>query len=331
MVVEYANYLASKGHNVVILTNVVNTVFRVRARVDKISSAHQGKMSTILRALFTRDRFDVIIADIIVMTLFLSLTKKRRVLYFAQDYDESYYKSPLMKMFIRVVYFFCLGILRIPVIAVSEELGQLLRKRFNANVTVVPNGVDKNIFYPDKDEEYLSLKGDSKVILVFARSDYRKGFDLSVKILSGFNKEIKDGIISVWAVGEDIEVPFKVRHFGFVPPENLRKILSCSDVLLYPSRHEGLPLFVLEAMACGCPVVTTEAVQFVTNHVDALKCKIEDVSTLSNYLNEVMTYEDLRKNITEGALATLKLFDINHAVNLFEKVLLKQFTCKGTT
>jgi len=44
-----------------------------------------------------------------------------------------------------------------------------------------------------------------------------------------------------------------------------------------------------------------------------------------------MTYEDLRKNITEGALATLKLFDINHAVNLFEKVLLKQFTCKGTT
>jgi len=106
MVVEYANYLASKGHNVVILTNVVNTVFRVRARVDKISSAHQGKMSTILRALFTRDRFDVIIADIIVMTLFLSLTKKRRVLYFAQDYDESYYKSPLMKMFIRVVFFF---------------------------------------------------------------------------------------------------------------------------------------------------------------------------------------------------------------------------------
>lgn len=306
MVVEYANHLASHGHDVVIMTNVMNTVFTVKARVDTISSAHQNKMSTILKALFIRDGFDVIIADIIVMTFFLSLTKKRSVLYFAQDYDESYYKRPFMKMLIRFVYFFCLRILRIPVIAVSDELGQLLRKRFNANVTVVPNGVDNDVFYPDKDEEYLSLKGNSKVILVFARSDYRKGFDLSIEVLTGFNKEIEDGIISVWAVGEDLEVPFKMRNFGFVPPEKLRKILSCSDVLLYPSRHEGLPLFVLEAMACGCPLVTTEAVKIMTDNIDALICKVENIACLQDSLARIMKDIPLREHLSAGGSSTVR-------------------------
>lgn len=207
MVVEYANYLKSKGHDVVILTSLVNTIFRLQARIEKISN-HGKKIHTIISAAFKKRDHDVIVADIIVMVFFLSLRNRKRLVYFAQDYDEAYYKSIFMKMLIRSVYFYCLRVLRIPVIAVSKKLGQLLKRRFDADVAVVPNGVDISDFYPDKKEEYLSFKNGNKVILVFARSDFRKGFDIAIKVLSNFKKDIDEGNILVWAVGEDIDVPF---------------------------------------------------------------------------------------------------------------------------
>lgn len=321
MVIEYANHLLFQGHDVVIAATVVDTVFDVRTQVETITKADKRKTSTILNAILMKRNYDVIVADIIVMILLLSLRNRKKLIYFAQDYDESYYKYVPMKWLIRAVYFYCLSILKIPVIAVSEDLGSLLRQRFNANATVVPNGVDTAVFYPDRDERYLSLKGGSKVILVFARNDYRKGFDIAVKVLSGFKGEIDDGRISVWAVGEEIEVPFKIKNFGFVPPEKLRKVLSCSDVLLYPSRHEGLPLFVLEAMACGCPVVTTDAVGITTNGISSLKCKIEDVNGCNETLKRMLTDDSLRDKIVANGLKEAEHYSLSYSKDSFEKQL----------
>ncbi len=320
MVVEYANYLKSQGHDVVILTNLVDTVFDVQPKIEKISRI-ENKTGTIVDAIFKKRDYDVIIADVTMLIMFLSLRNRKKLLYFSQDYDESYYNGTVMKLLIRVVYFYCLRILKIPVIAVSEELGQLLRRRFNAVVYVVPNGIDTDVFYPDRDEEYLALKGNSKVILVFARSDYRKGFDIAAKVLLNFKKEIDNGQLSVWAVGENIDVPFKMRNFGFVPPEKLRKILSCSDTLLYPSRHEGLPLFVLEAMACGCPVVTTEAVNITTHKVSSLKCRIDNTAECTDAI-EKMLYDDfLRRKIAFNGLKEAEKYSLFYGREKFERQL----------
>lgn len=255
------------------------------------------------------------------MIFFLSFRNKSRLIYFAQDYDESYYENIFMKAIIRTVYFYCLRILKIPAIAVSEELGKLLKDRFKANVTVIPNGVHTDIFYPDKDEEYLRMKGNSKVVLVFARSDYRKGFDIAVKTLTHFRGEIDKGNLLVWAVGEKIEVPFEMRNFGFVPPNKLRKILSCSDVLLYPSRHEGLPLFVLEAMACGCALVTTDAVSITTHNVTSLKCKIDDITGCYTAVKELLNKDFLRTKIVTNGIKEVKNYSLAKSNKMFEERL----------
>lgn len=320
MVVEYANYLVSQGNDVVIAANVVNTVFNLNARIEYISRIRY-KVSTIFNALFRKKYWDVIIADVIVVAALLSFSNKGKIVYFAQDYDEAYYKNPLLKLVIRATYYYCLSVLKIPVISVSDELAQLFERRFNAHVAVVKNGVDREVFYPEKDEGYISLRGDSKVILVFARGDYRKGFDIAVSILSEFSEAIAKGELAVWAVGEPIEVPFPISNFGFVSPELLRKILSCSDVLLYPSRHEGLPLLVLEALSCGCPVVTTEAVHFLKNKKNALICKIEDELCLKNSLVSILADSNLRTRLSKAGLDLARAYSLSESKKEFHKAV----------
>ncbi len=322
MVVEYANYLASEGHDTVIAANVVDTVFKLQIGVEAISK-FGCKINTLFNALLKKKKYDIIIADVIAMVFFLSLRNRRKIVYFAQDYDEAYYKNGLLKLLIKAMYYYCLSVLKIPVVAVSDELGQLLKRRFSARVTVVKNGVDTEVFFPERDSEYLALKGDSKVILVFARSDYRKGFDIAAKVLSEFNAAIEKGEFTVWAVGERINVPFRMTNFGFVSPDQLRKILSCSDVLLYPSRHEGLPLFVLEALSCGCPVVTTDAVHFLKHNDNALMCKIEDAACLKKSLVSILTDTNLRMRLITAGRDVTMAYSLSKSKNQFHKAIKK--------
>ncbi len=57
---------------------------------------------------------------------------------------------------------------------------------------------------------------------------------------------------------ERLGIQDSVRFFGRVPIEDLVKLYNAADVFVYPSTYEGFGLPVLEAMACGCPVVTSQ-------------------------------------------------------------------------
>ena len=78
---------------------------------------------------------------------------------------------------------------------------------------------------------------------------YEKGFDILKKLA-------KKGIrIKLFSDGE-IDSP-NVQNMGFIENGNLRTEYNRSQVLLFPSRFEGGSLVTLEAIACGCPLITT--------------------------------------------------------------------------
>ena len=327
MVVQYANFLTSRRHDVTIFSNVVDTLFKVKAKMRTISD-RKGIYNTIVLALFKKVNCDIIISDIIAMTFFLSLRNRKRLVYFAQDYDVSYYKNSLQKTLIKVLYWLCLDVMKIPVIAVSRELGQSLHSQFNARVDIVQNGIDSAAFYPERSDEHLSLKQGNQVLLVFSRKDYRKGYDIAVQAILHIWHDLARQGVQIWTVGETIVTPFPTRHFGFVSPRELRKILSSADVLLYPSRHEGLPLFVLEAMACGCPVVTTEAVAFVRHGVDALQTPIENYIELAESVKHILTDKSFKNRIAQAGLQTARSMSLVKACETFERTLISLHSAK---
>ena len=318
MILSYAKLLAVAGNRVSIHTNVVDTVLPFDASVECQPLPFPGKIGTLVSTLFKKMAADVLIVDIVPLAFLLSLRHKGKVLLFAQDYNENAYRFLVQKLFIRLLYLVTCTVLGVPVVAVSGELGEILRRRFNARVEVVQNGVDLEVFFPDPDPVLIAEKGRKRAILIFMRRDYRKGYDLaleSVRLLARNTSEP----VELWTVGErplDEEVTVGRRDFGYVGEGQLRRILSSADLFLYPSRHEGFPLMVLEAFACGCPVVTSEAISYATHGVDSLVAPVGDAASLVPLLESALTDREATDRRTANArdfARTHSLFEAGRA------------------
>jgi glycosyltransferase involved in cell wall biosynthesis len=292
----------------------MDTVFALDGRIKFESLKYKGKIGTLLSAVLQMLDADLVVADIIPLACLLFLRHRRKVVYFAQDYDESYYKSSFQKYLVRFLYLFGLNFCHIPTIAVSHPLASLLRSRFNASVSIAENGVDTEVFYHSPVKEMVASKADRKVILVLSRRDPRKGFDIAVRVIRSLPKCTRENI-EVWTVGETMPGSFsdvvRQRDFGYVGEEQLRNIMSSSDIFLYPTRHEGFPLMVVEAFACRCPVVTTTAVPYAQDGGNALVSPIEDVTDLAMKLERLLNDAGLANALRAAGSD----FAVKHSLN----------------
>jgi GalNAc-alpha-(1->4)-GalNAc-alpha-(1->3)-diNAcBac-PP-undecaprenol alpha-1,4-N-acetyl-D-galactosaminyltransferase len=327
MVVEYANYLVEKGYTVTLWHNTLNTVFKLHPDLKLAKIPIPTKLGTIIFAFFKKFTSDIFIVDIISLASVLSLRNQSRMIYFAQDYDESYYKNPVKKLLIEILYFFCLRLMKVKTIAVSSRLAQILKQKYQADTRTVENGIDLNVFYPDPDKELIRTKGDKKAVLILSRNEYRKGFDIAVKAINELSDKW-EGKIEIWTCGEEMEegiLKARVRNFGWIGEDKLRKIISSADILFYPTRHEGLPLFPLEVMACGSTVVTTKAVSYVNDGDNALVTEIGDINNLKEKLDAILRDDQLREKLQKNGFKTVTKYDLKESRRNFEKAIADMF------
>lgn len=289
MVLAHLAHLATSGHQVVIRSNLVETVFPLHPRIELQQPFLPGKVGSLLSALFERQRCDLVIATIVPTALLLALRNRGRVLYFAQDDNETAYRAPVRHL-IRFMSFLLFSVLALPTVAVSHGLAATFRSRFGADCRVVENGIDTEAFFPSPSAELLAVKGERKAILLLSRKDGRKGFDLALKAVSLLTDGTKERI-ELWTVGDQVqltEAGVRHRHFGVVDEAGMRSLMSSADVFLFPSRSEGFGLMVLEAFACSCAVVTTEAVGYARHGETALVSKVGDFRALATSLRQAL-------------------------------------------
>lgn len=323
MVLAHAGCLAAHGHEVELCCNIVDTVLDIPEGVRFSKPFFRGIFGTIVSALLQRRDADVVLAPIIPMACFLYPRCRKRVVYFAQDYSESYYTSSVLSALVRLFNYAGLRVFRIPVIAVSNHLADLLRNRYQAQVEVAENGVDTEVFFPDPDDELFTAKGCRKALLLLSRNDPGKGFDIAQSIVNRLSAETS-GVFEVWTVGERCAGIFKGivhRDFGYVTEERLRKIMSSADVFLYPTRHEGFGLMPLEAFACRCPVVTTEAVVFASHLDNSLVAPIGDFEQLCNYTRQALTGFAAIDVMTQHGLHTVEKLSLKLTLAQFASIL----------
>ena len=163
------------------------------------------------------------------------------------------------------------------VFPVSESLRQLALNLGMPidNAEVVGNGVDAARFQPvDRAEarRRLGLPDDARVLVSVGALVERKGMHRVIECLPDLLQEhpslhylVVGGASPEGDIGDRLKslaasrgLADRVRFLGPVPPDDLKWPLSAADVFVLATSNEGWANVLLEAMACGLPVVTTD-------------------------------------------------------------------------
>ena len=148
-------------------------------------------------------------------------------------------------------------------IAVSESIKQEVQKQYRLKAVVVNNGIDTSHFKKSSDPLLLKARygipQDRPVGLFAGRADFFiKGLDKLTEIISRM-----PDVFWLLVLGGDTErlpLPGKnIKIVKDVPYEQMPALYSVADFALYLSRYEGNAYYLLEALACGVPVIATPA------------------------------------------------------------------------
>ena len=140
-------------------------------------------------------------------------------------------------------------------------------------IRLIPNGVDLNRFHPisacekKRLQTKLGLPEDKTIILYSSRLMHRKGFDLLLAAWPMIQAKFPEVCLVVVGSGGNTEVkalnklaanvsPSKITYVGEV--RDTSPYLQCSDIFIFPSRREGLPNALIEAMACGVTCIASD-------------------------------------------------------------------------
>ena len=103
--------------------------------------------------------------------------------------------------------------------------------------------------------------------------------------------------------GNRVELP------GFVEQRDLSALYCAADAFVFPSYYEGFGLPVLEAMACGCPVITANNSSLPEVGGDAAEyCDANDIDSISDAMRRVLSNGELREQMTERGFAQAAKF-----------------------
>jgi len=159
------------------------------------------------------------------------------------------------------------------IITVSKEtMKYVLRLGADKTKTsVIYNGVDIDYFHPVNKEESrkrLGLPKNRKIILSVRRLVYKNGLDTLIESAPLLTRDHPDILFVVAGKGpsrkliedriKELKIDANIKLTGFVPDNLLPLYYDAADYFVLPSASgEGLPLVLLEAMACGLPVIAT--------------------------------------------------------------------------
>jgi len=209
------------------------------------------------------------------------------------------------------------------IIAVSDDLKRRLKqhlKVLETRMKVVHEGVS-SAYRPLRNanqikEKYrisrpfilhvsnLSPKKNPKALLNAFNRLAKKGFDLELVIAGArWTSRYVESIIEKSNLRSDVKI------LGYVPEQDLICLYNAAELFLYPSLHETFGFPVLEAMACGTPVVASNAYSIPEIAGDAaILCDPFDCSEFSDAIERVLKDENLKKEMKTKGLKTAKRF-----------------------
>ncbi|MGE4504703.1 MAG: glycosyltransferase family 4 protein [Desulfovibrionaceae bacterium] len=171
-------------------------------------------------------------------------------------------------------------------------------------------------------------------IIGVGRLSREKGFDVLLRAYSLARAELPPGT-GLWILGEGAERPNLETLRGELGLGGAARLpgavsrpgpcLAGADLFVLPSRFEGFPVALCEAMACGLPVICTEfssgMADIVTPGENALVVPCDDPEAMAAAMRRLLADETLRSRLGRTAAASMERFSLRHILDRWEALL----------
>lgn len=221
------------------------------------------------------------------------------------------------------------------IIAVSKGVYDSLVKNygvFKNKITVIYNGVDlKCIQNASKEDLVTKVNNNVPMIVSCGRLSSVKNYPLLLDAFSRVQKEIKSRLLiigdgeekkSLEKLCQKLGIKDAVTFVGF--QENPFKYITKSDIFVLPSNYEGFGNVIIEAMACGVPVISTKCPsgpdEIITDGVNGVLVPVGDVNAMTEAILKLLKDKPLRERLVEAGGVGIDGFGIEKMIFGYERI-----------
>jgi len=194
----------------------------------------------------------------------------------------------------------------------------------------IPNGVNTEIFYPNNEKQSKEIsvlptnnENDIKVLYVGV-IDKRKGLDNLLPAFKSLAEQYPQSVLflvgpknredyydhfynSMKEITADLEKQHRVVFIKYT--DNIVSCYRAADVFVLPSRQEGMPNVILEAMACGLPVIGTNisgSEDLIENQINGYLVNCEDQNALAKALQNLLSNKEKRDKMGQESIKRIE-------------------------
>lgn len=223
------------------------------------------------------------------------------------------------------------------IIVCSPQMKELVRNMTHSKIHVIPNGIDF--------EDILNIQPHKSIehpsILYVGGLTKIKGIDILLNAVPLIIKKIPNLHIYIAGSGpeggnlkglvKELNIEENVKFLGFISEEEKFSYYKSVDVCAFPSKYEPFGIVLLEAMACGKPVVASNVggIPFVVEDgKTGLLFESGNVEELAEKIIMLLRDEELREKMGEAGRERAKEFTwdkiAEQTVDLYKEILSKQ-------
>jgi len=203
-------------------------------------------------------------------------------------------------------------------------------------VEIVPMGADLSMFNPNvKSDIKKDYKINGPIILTVGRLSKEKGIEYTIKAMPTILKKIPEIKLIIVGAGPEennlkklskkLNLTGNVVFTGGIPNKNLSRFYKSADVFVLPSLREGMGLVLLEAMACGTPVIgsnTGGITDIIKYGESGFLVKPKDPEDIAEKIIVLLSNKELQQKFSEEGLKIVReRFSWNVIVKKFVKIL----------
>lgn len=260
--------------------------------------------------------------DVMNLTTLLAVIGLNIPIIISERVDPHFYRLPVLYRWFRI-YVYALAQ---KIVVQTQSASNYFPFRLRKIIRIIPNVVKA----PQVSKKILNET--TKNIVSMGRLNQQKDHQTLIYAFFGLHKTYPHLQLTIYGEGkersnlESLIRTFNLQGKVLLPgvTKNAQQVLLSADLFVFPSRYEGFPNALCEAMAVGLPVIASNCsgnVDIVRDGIDGRLFPVGNVEALIAVMEELLNDEDQRTRLAQHAQTICERFHPHHVLKLWDDVV----------